>query len=293
MSLASLLLAALIASGAGPAPSPGITVTASIASPRQGDVVLVTVASERPLAALVMVDGEIRTALERAASGTVFRGLLPVDLAAPTGPRPLSFESPDESIRFPWKLEIRAGIFRVQKLSVDPRFVEVPKEEIERVKAEQARIAEAYRRGAPTRLFTSFSRPVKAISNGNFGARRVYNGKTKSVHAGLDLAAAEGTPVFAAGNGRVALAGDFYFSGGTVLIDHGAGLFTQYFHLSRIDVKEGADVEKGSRLGAAGHTGRVTGPHLHWGAKLRAARVNPEDLLALPVWPLPPAGAAP
>ena len=102
---------------------------------------------------------------------------------------------------------------------------------------------------------------------------------TQSFHAGLDLAAAEGTPVAAAGDGRVVLAGDLYFSGGTVLLDHGAGLFTQYFHLSRIDVKEGDAVVKGERLGASGHTGRVTGPHLHWGARLHGARVNPEDLL--------------
>jgi murein DD-endopeptidase MepM/ murein hydrolase activator NlpD len=132
-----------------------------------------------------------------------------------------------------------------------------------------------------------------AASNGNFGARRVYNGKTKSFHAGLDLGAKEGTAVAAAGDGRVVLAGDLYFSGGTVLLDHGAGLFTQYFHLSRIDVKEGDAVAKGARLGAAGHTGRATGPHLHWGAKLHAARVNPEDLLALPAWPLPVRDAPP
>jgi murein DD-endopeptidase MepM/ murein hydrolase activator NlpD len=155
------------------------------------------------------------------------------------------------------------------------------------VKADQIRVAEAYGRGSAVRLFTSFARPLKARTKGAFGARRVYNGTTTSFHAGLDLAAAEGTSVRAAGDGRVVLAGDLYFSGGTVLLDHGAGLFTQYFHLSRIDVKEGDDVTKGTRLGASGHTGRVTGPHLHWGAKLHGARVNPKDLLALPAWPLP------
>ena len=161
------------------------------------------------------------------------------------------------------------------------------------MKADEARVAEAYRHGSPVRLWTSFARPLKAPSSGNFGARRVYNGTIRSFHAGLDLAAAEGTPVAAAGDGRVVLAGDLYFSGGTVLLDHGAGLFTQYFHLSRIDVKEGDAVVKGARLGASGHTGRVTGPHLHWGAKLHGARVNPEDLVALPARPLPRADAAP
>ena len=292
MSLLSCLLAAILAAGPDPTPAPGLAVTVSAASPTQGGISLVTVTSERPLAALVMVDGEIRTALERDASGTTFRSLLGVDLAAVPGARPLAFETPDGSARLVWPLKIVAGDFRVQKLSVDPRYVEVPKEELERVKADQVRVAEAYNRGSAVRLFTSFAPPLKAPSNGTFGARRVYNGKTKSLHAGLDLAAAEGTPVAAAGDGRVVLAGDLYFSGGSVLLDHGAGLFTQYFHLSRIDVKEGDEVAKGTRLGASGHTGRVTGPHLHWGAKLHAARVNPEDLLALPAWPLPGTEAA-
>jgi murein DD-endopeptidase MepM/ murein hydrolase activator NlpD len=254
--------------------------------------VALTVTSGHPLRALVLVDGEMRIPLERAEGGTVFRGLLGFDLAAPTGARALRFESPDDAAPLAWTLDVTAGRFRVQKISVDPRYVEVPEEEKERVKADRVRVAEAYRRGSAARLSTSFERPVESASNGNFGARRVYNGKTKSVHAGLDLAAKEGTPVRAAGDGRVVLAGDLYFSGGSVLLDHGAGLFTQYFHLSRVDVKEGDLVAKGSRLGASGHTGRVTGPHLHWGAKLHGVHVDPEDLLALPVWPLPGTEAA-
>ena len=90
---------------------------------------------------------------------------------------------------------------------------------------------------------------------------------------------------------RVALAGDLYFSGGTVLLDHGGGLFTQYMHLSRVDVKDGDIVAKGTILGLVGATGRVTGPHLHWGARLNGARVNPEAILALPAWPLSGADA--
>jgi hypothetical protein len=288
----ALFAAAILAAGAVPAPAPGLTVVASTAVPVQGAVVAITVTSELPLPALVLADGDTRFPLERAAGGTVFRGLLGLDLAASTGARHVVFEAPGGATRVAWSFRVVAGRFRVQSLSVDPRFVEVPKEEQERVKADQARVAEAYRHGSAGRLWTSFKRPVDAPSNGNFGARRVYNGKTRSFHTGLDLAVPEGTPVAAAGDGRVVLAGDLYFSGGTVLLDHGAGLFTQYFHLSCIDVKEGDTVTKGTRLGASGHTGRVTGPHLHWGAKLFGARVNPENLLALPAWPLPGADAA-
>ena len=116
----------------------------------------------------------------------------------------------------------------------------------------------------------------------NFGARRVFNGKTRSRHAGLDVAAPAGAPVVAAAGGRVALAGNFYFSGGSVVLDHGEGLFTMYFHLSRLDVKEGETVAAGQLLGAVGATGRATGPHLHWAARLGSARIDPAALLALP-----------
>ncbi len=276
-----------------PGTAPGLTVTASPAALKQGGVAAITVTSERPLSALELVDGDSRFPLERASGGKTFRGLLGVDLAAASGAHAIVFEAPDSAQRLAWTLKVAAGRFRVQRLSVNPRYVEVPKEEQERIKADQARVAEAYRRGSLVRLWTSFARPVSAPSQGNFGARRVYNGRTRSFHAGLDLAAAEGSPVAAGADGRVVLAGELYFSGGTVLLDHGAGLFTQYFHLSRIDVKEGDAVLKGAILGASGHTGRVTGPHLHWGAKLFGARVNPEDLLALPAWPLPGADARP
>ena len=87
--------------------------------------------------------------------------------------------------------------------------------------------------------------------------------------------------------GRVVLAEELYFSGGTVILDHGAGLFTSYFHLSRIDVRPGDRVETGAALGAVGATGRVTGPHLHWSARLGSARINPLALERLPPWPAP------
>jgi murein DD-endopeptidase MepM/ murein hydrolase activator NlpD len=102
----------------------------------------------------------------------------------------------------------------------------------------------------------------------------------------VDLAAASGAPVAAPAGAVVALADELYFSGGTVILDHGGGLFTTYFHLSRLDVKTGDRVGAGDALGAVGATGRATGPHLHWGARLNRARVNPLDLLTLPRWPV-------
>ncbi len=277
--MTGLLLAAVLSAVAAPKALP------------QGGVAEIRVASDAPLAELALVDGDRRIPLERDPSGRVFRGLFGVDLDAKTGVREITVESADGTSRLALPIKVLSGRFRVQKLSVDPKFVEVPPEERERVKADAERVSAAYRSAEAARRWSSFMRPAP-YPGGNFGSRRVYNGKTTGVHAGLDVAAPKGTPVAASADGRVALAGDLYFSGGTVLLDHGDGLFTQYLHLSRIDVKDGDVVAKGTVVGLVGATGRVTGPHLHWAARLNGARVNPERLLALPAWPAPAGRAA-
>ncbi|MEO8585969.1 MAG: M23 family metallopeptidase [Acidobacteriota bacterium] len=273
MSASSILLAAVLTATAAPRTLP------------QGGVAGIRVTSDAALTGLVLVDGERRIPLERDPSGRSFRGLFGLDLDAKVGTREVVVESPDGAARLALPLKVIRGAFRIQKLSVDPKYVEVPPAEQERVKADGARVNAAYRSAEASRRWSSFARPV-AFEGANFGARRVYNGKTQSFHGGLDMPAPKGTPVAAAAAGRVALAGDLYFSGGTVLLDHGGGLFTQYMHLSRVDVKDGDIVAKGAILGLVGATGRVTGPHLHWAARLNGARVNPEAFLLLPVWPL-------
>jgi murein DD-endopeptidase MepM/ murein hydrolase activator NlpD len=129
-----------------------------------------------------------------------------------------------------------------------------------------------------------FLLPVAAPAGGNFGARRLFNGKTRSRHGGVDFAAPQGAPIMAPAPGRVALAEDQYFSGGTVILDHGGGLFTTYFHMSSIDVAPGDLVVPGKQIGKVGATGRATGPHLHWGARLRGSRIDPVSLQKLPNW---------
>jgi murein DD-endopeptidase MepM/ murein hydrolase activator NlpD len=271
-----------------------LAVLTALAVPKtvpQGGVSEIRVASDAPLEGVVLVDGDRRFPLERDASGRAFRGLYGVDLDAKPGERELVLESEDGAARASVTTRVLKGAFRVQKLSVDPKFVEVPPEEKERVKADTERWNAAYRSAEPARRWSTFVRPV-AFEGSNFGSRRVYNGKTQSFHAGLDMPAPKGTPVAATADGRVALAGDLYFSGGTVLLDHGGGLFTMAMHLSRVDVKEGDVVAKGTIVGLVGATGRVTGPHLHWAARLNGARVNPEFLLRLRGWPAPQGASA-
>lgn len=271
--MSGLLLAAVLSVVAAPKALP------------QGGVAEIRIASDAPLADLAFVDGDQRIPLERDPSGRSFGGLVGIDLDAQVGPRDVVLESTDGAARLVLPLKVLRGTFRTQRLTVDPKYVEVPPEERERVKADAARVIAAYASAEAVRRWSSFERPV-AFEGRNFGARRVYNGETQSFHAGLDMPAPKGTPVAAAADGRVALAGELYFSGGTVLLDHGGGLFTQYFHLSRVDVKDGDVVAKGTVVGLVGATGRVTGPHLHWGARWNGARVNPRALLALPAWPV-------
>jgi murein DD-endopeptidase MepM/ murein hydrolase activator NlpD len=127
-----------------------------------------------------------------------------------------------------------------------------------------------------------FAVPIPGVEGGrNFGHRRVFNGEPRAPHSGADLRAATGTEILAANAGRVALAKNLFYSGNAVFIDHGLGVYTTYLHLSEMLVAPGDQVARGQVIGLAGATGRVTGPHLHWGVRILDARVDPFSLLSL------------
>jgi murein DD-endopeptidase MepM/ murein hydrolase activator NlpD len=180
-------------------------------------------------------------------------------------------------------VQVRAEQYPTTELQVEERFVELSPEDQARADREAAETSAIYDTFTPERYWSeAFAVPVRGAQDGrNFGHRRVFNGQPRAPHSGADLRASTGTPIYAANRGRVVLAKDLFFSGNAVYIDHGHGLYTTYLHLSDIDVAVGQVVERGERLGLAGATGRVTGPHLHWGVRLLDARVDPFSLLRI------------
>ena len=179
-----------------------------------------------------------------------------------------------------WAVSVAAKEFPEENLAVSPQYVEPPPEAQERIARERAKLAKIYRhREAYSPPTDPFVRPVPGVKTSIFGTRRLFNGQPRSPHPGLDLRAEEGTPVHASGPGRVVLAEDLYYSGNVVIIDHGGGLFTLYAHLAEIRVAENALAGAGDLIGLSGSTGRVTGPHLHWGAKIGNRPFDPEALL--------------
>jgi hypothetical protein len=181
--------------------------------------------------------------------------------------------------------EVRPVTYPTQSLTLPPAQVDLDARTLARVRAEQAEIRQTLESGAGERLWDgAFRAPVEeGRPTGGFGLRRIINGQPRSPHTGFDWAAPRGTPVVAANAGRVALVAEHFFAGRLVVLDHGLGLFTLYFHLDETRVTRGERVLAGHRLGDVGATGRATGPHLHLGVVLDGARVDPMSLLQLPL----------
>src|SRR5437773_5155126 len=214
------------------------------------------------------------------------QALLGVDLEKPPGTYPVLVHvqtASDKPESCTLRIPIRAGKFATEKLQVGKEFVEPSPEQIQRANEERDKLRAIFDQVTPEKLWAGdFRVPLDGVTTGgNFGKRRILNGQPGSPHGGVDFPAVTGTPVHAAQQGKVALAQELFFSGNTVVVDHGLGIYTFYGHLSEIDVKPGDELQSGQVLGKVGATGRVTGPHLHWGLTVERARVNPLQLVQL------------
>ncbi|HEY2904579.1 MAG TPA: M23 family metallopeptidase [Vicinamibacterales bacterium] len=269
--MGSLLFAALIVSAHARALQPGELVAFTIAAPPTADVVKLAVFDHQITGyrvdaehwhALVGIDldtapGTYRVEIDAAAGGVVLE-------------------------RTTYDLVVRSKQFPTRQLRVDPAFVNPPVTVEERIAKEAKELAAVWTSSAGERYWAHpFARPVPGPANSQFGTRSVFNGESRSPHSGGDFLSGAGTPVVAPNAGRVVLARDLYFSGNTVVIDHGLGLFSLLAHLSETDVHEGDLVVEGQMIGKVGATGRVTGPHLHWAVRANGARVDPLSVLAL------------
>jgi murein DD-endopeptidase MepM/ murein hydrolase activator NlpD len=179
-------------------------------------------------------------------------------------------------------VQVLAKKYPTTELTVDDKYVELSKPDLARANRETKETTAIYARITDEMLWTRpFSVPIAGETGANFGHRRVFNGEPRAPHAGADLRAKTGTPIHATNRGRVVLAKSLFFTGNTVILDHGLGIYSLYAHLSRIDVKVGDTINNGQRVGLSGATGRVTGPHLHWGMVVQGARVDPFTLVNL------------
>jgi murein DD-endopeptidase MepM/ murein hydrolase activator NlpD len=217
--------------------------------------------------------------------------MIGIDFDQPTGTYPMEVDWGENAERRTYPIAVIAAPFGVQTLTLPDKQVDLDPATLQRVEAEKMRFTALW--DAPVhvnggvgdtrpRWIAPFIAPIAGQPGGTFGQRRMINGQPRHSHTGEDIAAPSGTPVAASNAGIVALVGDFFFNGHSVIIDHGAGLFTMYFHLLDVAVQPGATVARGDKIGRVGQSGRATGPHLHWGARLNGARVDPFSLLHLP-----------
>jgi hypothetical protein len=266
-------------------PASELKITHQERSLQPGEVVLITLESPKPLQKL---------------SGTVFgktfpfyvgpdprvwKGLLGIDLETRSGPYSLQLRGTrvdGTAIHAIHALVVLDKKFPTRRLTVEEKYVTPPKETEERIRRESQRVEEIFSVVTPRRMWNGrFVTPVSGPASSSFGRRNILNGKPRSPHTGTDFSADTGTPIAAPNSGEVVLAADLYFSGNTVIIDHGLGLYSFFAHLSQISVHQQEQVGTGDIIGRVGSTGRVTGPHLHWTVRLIGTRVDPLSLIAV------------
>lgn len=276
------VLLALLAVTAQAPPQSGTRVLTSARALQPGEVVEFTITTAKP-GYSVHLDMFDRAWPTFQVDATTWRAWVGIDLE--TGPRTYTAviavdTGSGQPTRLTRRLSIVTKSFGTRTLTVDEGFVNPPAEVAARIASESSRLAELWRRvPTPHAWSDSFVVPVPEPANSAFGKRSVFNGQLRNSHTGADFPSPAGAVVSAPNAGTVVLAEDLYFSGNTVILDHGLGMFSTFAHLSEIGVRTGDVVVPGRAIGRVGATGRVTGPHLHWAVRLNGARVDPLSLI--------------
>jgi len=283
--IATCLLHSCAGEAASPDPASELRVTHQARSLQPGEVVLVTLESPRPVRRVSGTAFGKDFPFFASSNSRVWQGLIGIDLETRGGRYLVNVRGmrvDGSPFRVAHPLQILDKKFPTRRLTVDEQFVTPPKEVEERIRRESQRVEEIFRVVTPQRMWKgSFAAPVPGPASSSFGRRNILNGKPRSPHTGTDFSADTGTPINAPNSGKVVLAADLYFSGNTVIIDHGLGLYSFFAHLSQFSVHEGDEVGARQVIGRVGATGRVTGPHLHWTVRLVGTRVDPLSLMAI------------
>jgi murein DD-endopeptidase MepM/ murein hydrolase activator NlpD len=280
------LVALALALGVGAAPvvlatAPALDVDVRSRAIRPGEVVAIAVRTPSPAQTPSATLAGRPIPLWRVAP-TSWRGIAGLDVEQAPGPLALvvSASPADGSpLSSTTTLDVVPAAFRERRLSVDPRFVEPPPEARPRIAREAAALHAIYDRVSADRQPAGFVAPVPHRRSSPFGSRSIFNGVPRDRHAGLDFASPAGAVIRAPAAGRVALVDDLYYTGNTVVLDHGAGVYSILAHMQRTFVEGGQAVARGARLGTVGATGRATGPHLHWSVRVGGTRVDPASVL--------------
>jgi len=217
--------------------------------------------------------------------GKVWYGIAGASLETRPGNYPLELKgaaATGKELSFQKQIAVGKGKYHSIVASVPKQYTEPNAEQLQKISQDKTLKEHAFAGLTPEREWGgAFHAPVKAKISDVFGTSRTFNGRTQSVHQGLDYAVPEGTPVAALNSGTVLLAQPLFFEGSCVVLDHGQGLLTLYMHLSKIEIKEGEHVTGGQKIGLSGGTGRATGPHLHVAVRWQGVYLNPATLLSL------------
>lgn len=249
---------------------------------KQGGLGTVTIAGTHPIAAASGSFNGRTVYFNPTSTDTEYLGLISAHLQTDPKDATLKIEidyTDGSSEVVSRTISIIDGDYETQYLTLDSKWTSYDEDTLARIQRENNIIGALFKTETPQKLWTEpFMMPLTGRITGEFGLRRYINGEPRSPHSGIDISAVTGTPVLAANDGRAVLVMDMFFSGFSLFIDHGQGLYTMYFHLSEVLVDEGDDIHRGDTVALVGATGRVTGAHLHFGVRHTNNKVNPWDL---------------